>query len=193
MHGLSLSTRSRPNMMSKQVYFSPTAYNDAFEEFIDMTRYFNTLLPCGGMRFVTIDDHLILDTITKETSCAKIRNWCTCLKGAWLISVDDTPVCSVAAVNSALDKCHSYGAHWCIMLFLHPDVCHGLTNKGIPQVTLDQLNPRLLFKSFELPKLPMCRNNCIQQVWDGNILLHYVTKAQHLTQGCLIFQDDWDK
>jgi hypothetical protein len=27
-------------------------------------------------------------------------------------------------------------------------------------------------------------------VWDGKVL-HYVTKAQQLTQGCLILQDNW--
>jgi hypothetical protein len=129
------------------------------------------------MHFLTLDGRLILKMITKGTPLAKIQDWHTRLKGEWLISVDGTPVNSVAEVNSALDKCHSSGAHRCVLLFSHPDVHHGLTNKGIPQVTRDQLNPWLLFKSFKLPKLPMCRNNCIRQVWDGDVL-HYVTKAQ---------------
>jgi hypothetical protein len=39
----------------KQVYFSPTAYNKAFEEILDMRRLFTTALPSGGMQFIMVE------------------------------------------------------------------------------------------------------------------------------------------
>jgi hypothetical protein len=154
----------------KQVYFSPTVYNEAFEEIQDMTGFFTTALPSGGMQFIMVDRQLILEIISKGTLCAKIRNWRSQLKGAWLISINGSPVSTVAEVNSALDKSlRSENSH-CTLLFSHPKIRHGLMNKGIPQITLD------LFDSFQLPTPPLCRRNCIQRVWDGKVL-HYVTKA----------------
>jgi hypothetical protein len=176
----------------EQVYFSPLAYANAFEEILDMTRYYATKFPVGGLRFPTIDNRLILDHTSPETPCTKIRNWRSRLKHAWLISIDGTPVDTVEDVNSALHSAFVAGRPTCVLLFSHPEIRHGLTNEGIPQVLLDQLNPRLLFDSFFLPQPPLCKRNRIRQSWDGEVL-QYVTKAQRLTHGRLITQDNWSE
>ncbi len=132
----------------KHMYFSPTTYNEAFEEILNMKRFFTTTLPFGGMRFITVDSQHILETISKGTPCAKIRNWRSQLKGAWLISIDGSPISTVAEVNSALDKSLCSDNPCCTLLFPPPEIRHGLMNEGIPQITLDQLNLRLLFESF---------------------------------------------
>ncbi len=124
-----------------QFFMSPSAYDEAFEEYIDMKRFYPTNLPAGGMHFRTIGDRLILDSIAKGSSCAKLKDWQSCLKGAWLIWVDGMDVHTVADDNEALNACLASRSFTCTLLFSHPEVHHGLTNEGIPQVMLDQLNP----------------------------------------------------
>jgi hypothetical protein len=141
------------------------------------------------MQFITVDGQLNIKIISKGTPCAKIREWRSQLQAAWLISIDGSPVSTVAEVNSALEKSLRSDNPRCTLLFSHPEIRHGLTNKGISQITLDQLNPWLLFDSFQLPTPPLYGRNCIQQVWDGEVL-HYVTKAQRLTRVCLSLQDN---
>jgi hypothetical protein len=47
-----------------------------------------------------------------------------------------------ADVIDALEKVVEDGANECILIFSNPEVPHGLTCDGIPQVNLDQMNPR---------------------------------------------------
>jgi hypothetical protein len=172
-----------------QIFRSLSAYNDAFEEYINMKCFYPTNLPAGGLQFRTIGDCLILGSIAKGSPCAKLKDWQSRLKGAWLIQVGGMDIHTVADVNEAFN---ASGLFTCTLLFSHPKVCHGLTNEGIPQVMLDQLNPRLLFDSFTAPQPPTCKSGRIRQVWDGKVL-HYVTWAQRFTCGRLIKQDDWQE
>jgi hypothetical protein len=64
---------------------------------------------------------------------------------------------------------------------------------GIPQLSLDQLNPRHFFhhpKSnlLSTPQLV----NAVQHSWDGGVV-QYLTTAHHLTCGILIKQTDWEE
>ena len=45
-------------------------------------------------------------------------------------------------VIEALWKVAEEGSNNCILAFSHPEVSHGLTRNRIPQVNLDQMNPR---------------------------------------------------
>ena len=45
-------------------------------------------------------------------------------------------------VVDALEKVAKDGVKECILTFSHPEVSHGLTCDGVPQVNLDQMNPR---------------------------------------------------
>ncbi len=173
-----------------QIFMSPSPYNDAFKECINMKRFYPTNLPASGLQFHTIGDCLILGSIAMGSPYSKLKDWHSHLKGAWLIWVDNVNVHTLADINAAFDACLASGSHTCTLLFSHPEVHHGLTNKGIPQVTLDQLNPPLLFKWFMAPQLSECKCGHIRQVWDGKVLL-YVTRAQCLTRGRLTKQDDW--
>jgi hypothetical protein len=83
----------------EQVYFSLTVYNNAFEEYLDMKHFYLTSHPSGGMHFFTECDCLILQHMAKELPCAKIRDWRSQLKGAWLISVNNCPVLLVKDIN----------------------------------------------------------------------------------------------
>ncbi len=62
----------------EHVFFLPSPYNYAFEEHLDMKRFYPTTLPLGGMHFITSADRLILQHITKGSPCA---NFETCDQG----------------------------------------------------------------------------------------------------------------
>ncbi len=145
----------------EQVFFSWTAYNDAFEEYLDMKHFYPTSHPASGMHFFTEGDCLILQHMAKGLLCTKIRNWRSRLKGAWLISLNDRPVLSVKDINEIFEECLTSGSPQCTLLFSHPDVRHGLTNEGIPQISLDQLNPRMMFHGFTPPTPTLCNCNRI--------------------------------
>jgi hypothetical protein len=44
----------------EQVFFSPTAYNNEFEQYLDIKSFYPMSHPVGGMHFFTEGDHLIL-------------------------------------------------------------------------------------------------------------------------------------
>jgi hypothetical protein len=109
---------------------SPTPYNDAFKEYIDMKQFYPTNLRAGGFQFHTIGDRLILGSIAKGSPCSKLKDWHSCLKGAWLIWVDNVNIHTLADVNVAFDACLASGSHTCTLLFSHPEVRHVLTKKA---------------------------------------------------------------
>ncbi len=72
-----------------------------------------------------------------------------------------------------------YNSHWPHSLLLALRVApsfspirkyirHGLTNDGIPQVNIDQLNPKTLFSGFSLPDAPVARQ-CKNVTYDGEV------------------------
>ena len=85
------------------------------------------------------------------------------------------------------------GAAHCNLVFLHPGVSRGLTNTGIPQINLDQMNPRRMMSpsfcsatmvgavggSF-IPDRP---HNGLISVKESKEVLNYVSKAMKLTRG----------
>jgi hypothetical protein len=82
----------------------------------------------------------------------------------------------------------------CHLLLYSGEIRDGLTNEGIPQLSLDQLNPRHFFHLDTHGTIPS--NNTIQQMvhnsWHGGVL-HYITRASKLTRGFLVKQADWDE
>jgi hypothetical protein len=75
-----------------QIYMSPTPYNDAFEEELDLRKINFTLHRTAGMSFIPQDTRLILASMVPSTPGARIPRWRTRLRGAWLLSVDRTPL-----------------------------------------------------------------------------------------------------
>jgi hypothetical protein len=78
-----------------------------------------------------------------------------------------------------------------ILIFSHPEIPHGFSNDGIPQVNINQLNPCNLFSGFEIPPLPVARK--IGQLgFDGDIF-NFILRAMHLTRGKSINTPEWDE
>jgi hypothetical protein len=140
----------------EQVCFSHSAYNDSFKEYLDMTKFYPSNHPAGGMHFIIEDNRLMLHNMAKGSPCAKLKDWRSRLKGARLISVNGIPVQSVADINTIFNDCLTSGIRECTLLFSHLYIRHGLTNEGIPQISLDQINPRRLFHGNTPPAPPLC-------------------------------------
>ena len=67
---------------------------------------------------------------------------------------------------------------------------HGLTYDGIPQVNMDQLNPRRSFQDIPLPYGVTSPE--VLKVLDGD-LYNWVTVVMILTRGILLKTEDWDQ
>lgn len=147
-------------------------------------------LSTGGMKFTTVNGRLILQHMEPSSPGARIHRWRSRLCGAWLIKIGNTEVHTVTDVIQALRRLTDSKATRCILLFSHPEIQHGLTNDGIQQINIDQLNPRLLLQNFPidgflLSDIPHSTDSRISKIADGDVF-NYTTIAMRLTRGKLL-------
>ena len=128
------------------VYLSPDPYHHAFPETLDLCRFDSAKHPTAGMNLITTDDRVFLSSMAKSTPAGKIPWWRSRLRQAWLIKINDIPISSILDVRKYIADLEQIKATKCTLLFSHTEVKHGLTNDGIPQINLDQLNNRLLLR-----------------------------------------------
>ena len=182
----------------RQVYFSPSPFNAAFEELIEKKYLLPQALKShstGGLEFTSVDDRLYLDRIKDGTPFAQLPRWRSRLRGAWLIQIDDVPITSLGAVSQALSESATKPGSQCTLLFSHSEVqTSGLTSEGIPQVAMDQMNP-LLRLGCHLPREAISATVGEPQfriVTEGDSS-SLVSNATRLTRGKLMKQKDWDE
>ncbi len=113
-------------------------------------------------------ERLILQHIEKSTLASKIPRWRSTLHGAWLRQVGDVTIRLLQDVQQSLATLIASGAPFCTLIFSHSEIHHGLTNDGIPQVNIDQLNPKTLFSGFSLPDVLVARQ-CDHVAYDGDV------------------------
>ena len=190
-----------------QVYMSPHAYHGAFEEELRLGRY-GTDHATAGLVLEDLNGRLIVTDMAKSTPAHRIPRWRTRVRGAWLQRVGDKEILTLDNAVRAFADIKTAGTKSCLLTLSHPEIQHGLTNEGIPQVNVDQLNPRYMFKYLgltprtdverltERPKedYPMpdpVRVKRVETKWDGDVF-NYVGIAMKLTRGKLLKADDWD-
>ena len=175
------------------IFLSPDPYQDSFEEILDLRRFDLRDHPTAGMSFIQREDRLFLAHMVQGTPGAKIPRWHSRLRDAWLIKINDIPISSLADARSALHKLQSTNTPECTLLFSHPSIKHGLTNDGIPQINIDQLNNRLLLRPpsddidlrTSMPHLSVGSRvsySIVQDETDETDVLNCVTKAMKLTR-----------
>lgn len=139
-----------------------------------------------------VNSRPIVTNIKKSTPAAKILRWRSRIRGAWLRKIGDVEVKSVDDVKRVFASIpFRTPSIW--LTFSHPEIKHGLTNDGIPQCNIDQLNPRLMFDQFNpehftAPAMP--RDHHIDTVYSGDVF-NYVSLAMKFTRGKLIKEEDW--
>ena len=87
----------------------------------------------------------------------------------------------------------------CTLLFAHPEISHGISNRDLPllrcdqisQLNIDQLSDRWTPKASLTPVLPdLPKTLTYDIVTDGDVR-NMVTKVMKLTRGKLMKQTDW--
>jgi hypothetical protein len=178
---------------------SPSPYNDALEEELDLQRFDFTKHRAVSMSMVQQGNQLILASMVPSTPGAKISLWHTQICGAWLNSINNTPpVQALPEVHNIFRILHEEHAITCVLLFAHPKIQHGLTDKGIPllqqdrltQLTINQLSDR--WDTATNDKHAFQRDPTYKIVLDGNVL-NVTTKVMKLTCGKLMNQQDWSE
>jgi hypothetical protein len=75
------------------------------------------------------------------------------------------------------------------LTFSHLEIPHGLSNDGISQVNINQLNPCNLFSGFDIPPLPVAWQ-VGQLSFDGDVF-NFISRAMRLARGKLIKTPEW--
>jgi len=87
----------------------------------------------------------------KSSPGARIDKWRSRIRGAWLVSIGDTAVSTLAEAQSAFRLLSEKNACSCLLTFTHPEFSPDIFHNGLPiisqddfsQLTHDQLNNRL--------------------------------------------------
>ena len=107
----------------------------------------STVHATAGLELEEVDNRVFIRDIAAGTPCAKIPRWKTRLRNTCLLAVNGSSVTSISdvkAIISNLPPALTVALAGC--WYLLPRYETDLTNDGIPQLTLDQLNPRHFFK-----------------------------------------------
>jgi hypothetical protein len=137
--------------------------------------------PTAGLVLKVEDNCIYITDILPGTPCAKIPCWRTRLRHTWLTRINDIDVSTAAHVATVLAALPVTSRGLCHLLLHSTDLQDGLSNEGIPQITLDQLNPRHFFASPPMPSTPPPQLK-VNKSWDGGVL-QYITCASKLTCG----------
>ena len=179
------------------IYMSPDPYHNSFTEVLNLRKFDPIKHRTAGLCFIEKDSRVLLATMSPNTPGSRIPRWRTNLRGAWLISVNNKPVQSIADVQHALQTSIDNDDKECSLLFAHPEgIFHrDISHDGLPimsstdfdQLCLDQLNNR---KDILLQHPARKRQ---YDIVDSGKVLNYTARAMKLTRGRLLKQDDWDE
>ena len=185
-----------------QVYIAPCPYYHGTEIELDLgplNRRTHFESPTAGMRFITSNGRMLLQHIDQKSLAARIPRWRSTIKGAWLRSINGNTVTDINDVKKYINQALQANSKTCILVFSHPEIAHGLTNDGIPQINHDQLNPRHALRqtldNISPPDIPITRQRGMLKEEGG--VQNFTSNAVKLTRGKLL-QDtttwpEWQK
>ena len=177
------------------VYILPDDFYGAFEEELDLRKFTFSSHATAGLNLYEKDQRLYLASMAPSTPGARIAQWRTRLRGAWLIGIDGTNISTLAEAESVFRHLSDTQARNCVLLFSHPEITPDILSKGLPimsredfsQLTHDQLNNRVDLLEEGLRVL---RTKAYDIVELGAVR-QYVTRVMRLTRGKLLKQDNW--
>ena len=178
------------------VYMSPDPYHDSFEQPLDLRKFSPSSHPTAGMDLYERDGRVHLKRMLPGAPAAKIPDWRTRLRGAWLIKVGDSTVSSIDDVQRAIHELVTSNVPSTVLLFSHPEVRPNLSHDGLPIVsaapfslaTHDQLNFRWEFST--VADYLRTHGTRYEVVNSGDVR-NMTTRAMRLTRGKLLKQADW--
>ncbi len=178
------------------VYMSPDPYYEALEQMLDLHKFSFSHHPTAGLSLFECNGQVHLGTILLSTPAAKLHEWQSWVRGAWLIKVGVITVNSLDNVNKAFRGLEANKSPLATLLFAHPEIQPNLSQDGIPIVLLapftqnthDQLNNHWEFLTVA-DHLCTCKPK-YKYVQSGDVL-NVITRAMRLTRGKLLRQPDW--
>ena len=118
------------------IYMSPDPYYNAFEEELNLKKFCPSQHKTAGLCFFEKDDHIILATMSPHTPGSRIPRWRTNLRGAWLISINNTPIKSITDTQAMLASLAASNTKTCTLLFVfaHPEAGfhRDISHDGLP-------------------------------------------------------------
>ena len=179
------------------IYFSPDPFGSTFEEDLNLHKFDFDTHRTAGLCLYEKDQSSIWPPwlLAPSTPGACVPHWPTRICGAWLISINGTPVLSISDAQAVFQKLPATQATTCTLLFSHPEITPDISNKGLPimsasdfsQFTHDQLNNQL---DLLEDGLRIQRQRSYNIVKSGDVL-NYTTRVMKLTRGKLLRQEDW--
>jgi hypothetical protein len=166
-----------------QIYISPSPYCEAFEETLDLRKWTPRDHQTAGLVLQQKGDRLILISIDKSTPASRIPRWRSRCRGAWIMEINGIPVSSSLDVITTLNNCKRRHQEQCKITLSHSQIKEGLTSEGIPQVNIDQFNPRFIMNVDHIIRQEP------ELIRDSGGVFQY--SSSKLTRGKLMRQDDW--
>jgi len=117
------------------IYMSPDLYFDAFEQPMDLRKVDFTKHATVGLNLYETDGRIYLASMSPGTPAAKIPDWRTRIRGAWLIKVGDSVISSIADATQVLQSLVQERSPSTVLLFAHPEIRPNLSHNGLPIVS----------------------------------------------------------
>jgi hypothetical protein len=124
---------SRTDM--SMIYMSPDPYFDAFEEILQLKHANLQKNATAGLTLYESNGHVHLAGRAPGTLAAKIPDWGTRVKGAWLIKIGDKTIATIDDVTRLLRELVDSGDTTVVLLFSHPELRPNLSHNGLPIVS----------------------------------------------------------
>ncbi len=179
-----------------QVYMSSDPYGDDVIRTLPLRGLQSCRHKAAGIGLKEENGRLLLEHMVKSTPAAKIPRWRSELKGAWLKSVHGHEVKTIADVHRVFDDLSRLELKECELIFAKLEVKQSLTEEGIPQVNIDQINPRPHLSGGPLiPNIPIQRQTPPPPIADelGGVLLDGLPSVNKLTRGKWLKSEDKDE
>jgi hypothetical protein len=119
------------------IYMSPDPYGCTFEEPLDLRKFDLSKHPTAGLRLIIHDGRLLLASMDKSSPGARIDKWRSRIRGAWLVSIRDTVVSTLAEAKSAFRILSDNNAPSCLLTFTHTNFSPDISHNGLPIVSRD--------------------------------------------------------
>ncbi len=169
------------------IYLSLDPYYDAFKQPLDLRKFDIATHATAGLSPLEKDGRLHLATMSPSNPAAKMKDWRTRVKGAWLIKIGDVNVSTIKDAKLAFQAIYDSGSTSTTLLFAHPEVRPNLSHDGLPimslapfsQATHDQLNNRWEFTTVA-DHVSSCRPTHSTVVSGG--VHNVITKVMKLTR-----------
>ncbi len=123
-------------------YMSPDPYFDAFAQPVDLRKVDLNKHATAGLNLYETDGRIYLASMSPGTTAAKIPDWRTRIRGAWLIKIGESVISSIADAKQALQMLVSEGSPSTVLLFAHPEIRPNLSHNGLPIVSCMYAYPK---------------------------------------------------